>query len=62
LKTALLPPAQQKDDAPTPAITEFQPILASAQTIQPATREQSEQLLQQFLQWRQKPGPAEARP
>jgi hypothetical protein len=61
LKTALLPPAQQKDEAPTPAIAEFQPILASAQTIQPATREQSEQLLQQFLQWRQKPDAAEAR-
>jgi hypothetical protein len=60
LKTALIQPGQ-KDDGSPPAIAEFQTILASAQTIQPATREQSEQLLQQFLQWRQKPGQPEAR-
>lgn len=41
-----------------PAIAEFEPILASAQT-RPATHEQSEQLLQQFLQWRRKPNSSE---
>ena len=54
MKSALLDPAQ-RDDGSQPAIAEFQTILASAQTSRPATREQSEQLLQQFLQWRQKP-------
>jgi hypothetical protein len=59
LKTALLQPGQR--DEAKPAIAEVQPILASAQTTtQPATRAESEQLLQQFLQWRQKPNPAEA--
>jgi hypothetical protein len=60
LKTALIPPAQ-KNEGSAPALADFQPILASAQSVQPATREQSEQLLQQFMQWRQKPGTAEAR-
>ncbi|SRR5258708_150210 len=60
LKTALLQPAQR--DEAKPAIAEFQPILAAAQatTAQPATHAESEQLLQQFLQWRQKPNAAEA--
>ena len=59
LKTALFQPGQ-RDDGSKSAIAEFQPILASAPTSQPATHEQSEQLLQQFLQWRQKPSSAEA--
>jgi hypothetical protein len=50
----------QKDDAVKSDASEFQTLLASAQTSQPATREQSEQLLQQFLQWRQKPKSTEA--
>lgn len=58
LKSALLQPGQ-RDDASKSAISEFQPILASAQNGQPASppaaREPSDQLLQQFLQWRQKP-------
>jgi len=59
LKAALLQPGQR--DEAKPAIAEVQPILASAQTTTPpATRAESEQLLQQFLQWRQKPNPAEA--
>ena len=68
IKSALFQPGQH-DDASKPAIAEFQPILASAaaQGSQPApaaapapaAREQSGQLLQQFMQWRQKPGSAE---
>jgi hypothetical protein len=37
-----------------PALAEFEAALASAPAGQNATHEQSEQLLQQFLQWRQK--------
>lgn len=62
IKSALLQPGQ-RDDAAKSAIAEFQPILASAQNgqpaSQPASREQSDQLLQQFLQWRQKPNSTE---
>jgi hypothetical protein len=58
IKAVLLQPGQREDGS-KPAIAEFQPILVSAQTGQPATREQSEQLLQQFLQWRQKPNSTE---
>jgi hypothetical protein len=54
IKTVLLQPSQ-RDDGLKPAIAEFQTILASARTSQTATHAQSEQLLQQFLQWRQKP-------
>lgn len=59
IKSALFQPGQH-DDASKPAIAEFQPILASAQSSHPATREQSGQLLQQFMQWRQKPNSTEA--
>jgi hypothetical protein len=60
LKTALLQPAQREEDSRS-AITEFQPILAAAaQAPQSVTHAESEQLLQQFLQWRQKPNAAEA--
>jgi hypothetical protein len=58
IKAVLLQPGQ-RDDGSKPAIADFQPILASAQSGQPATHEQSEQLLQQFLQWREKPNSAE---
>lgn len=58
IKSVLLQPGQRNDGS-KPAIAEFQTILASAQTGRPATHEQSEQLLQQFLQWRQKPNPIE---
>lgn len=59
IRTALLQPGP-RDGGSKPAIAEFQTIPASAQTSQSATHEQSEQLLQQFLQWRQKPGLAAA--
>jgi hypothetical protein len=54
MRTAL-PQSGQGDDGSKPALAEFQAILASAPASQPATHEQSDQLLQQFLQWRQKP-------
>ena len=57
MKSALLQPGRRGDES-RPAITDFQ-TLVSAQTSQPATHAQSEQLLQQFLQWRQKPNSAE---
>jgi len=60
IKTVLYRPGQKDDDL-KPALSEFQPILASTRTGQPViTHEQSEALLQQFMQWRQKPGSAEA--
>ena len=52
------PPA--KDDGPKSAKAEFQTILASTQNSPTVTREQSERLLQQFVQWRQKPAPSQA--
>jgi hypothetical protein len=58
IKAVLLQPGQ-RDEGSKPAIDEFQPILASSGTSQPATHEQSEQLLQQFLQWREKPNATE---
>ena len=46
----------QKHEEPKPALSEFQTIQASTRTNQAViTHEQSETLLQQFLQWRQKP-------
>jgi len=60
IKSALFQPSA-RDDGSKPAIAEFQPILASAQGNQPATREQSGQLLQQFMQWRQKPNSTETK-
>jgi len=52
IKSALFQPSA-RDDGSKPAIAEFQPILA--------TREQSGQLLQQFMQWRQKPNSTETK-
>jgi hypothetical protein len=37
-----------------PALAEFQGVLASAPASKPATEDQPPQLLQRFLQWRQK--------
>jgi hypothetical protein len=55
LKTALSQPRQKDDDA-KPALAEFQAILPSPPTAPPpVSREESETLLQQFVQWQQKP-------
>lgn len=59
VKAAIQPSA--KDDGLKPATAEFQTILASTQNSSTVvTREQSERLLQQFVQWRQKPAPSQA--
>ena len=44
---------------PKPAIAEFQAFLATVPPSQRATHEQSQQLLQQFLQWRRNTNTAE---
>lgn len=55
VKAALHLSTQRREDS-KPALSEFKTILTSTQTGQPAlTQEQSETLLQQFLQWQQKP-------
>ena len=53
IKTAL-PQSSQEENAAKPALAEFQGVLASAAANKPAIPEQPPQLLQQFLQWRQK--------
>jgi hypothetical protein len=47
------PPSGQGDVGSKPALEEFKALLASPPS-QPATHEQSQQLLQDFLQWRKK--------
>jgi hypothetical protein len=60
IRTALYQPPRRDNDS-KPALSEFQTLLASTPTSPPAaTHEQSEKLLQQFLQWRQKPDSPEA--
>jgi len=49
-----LPQSGQRDGGSRPALAEFQGILVPAPASQPATHEQSQQLLQQFLRWSQK--------
>jgi hypothetical protein len=44
----------QADIASKPALAQFKALLATAPASQPATHEQSDQLLQGFMQWRQK--------
>jgi hypothetical protein len=57
VRTALYQPFRKDEDS-KPALSEFQTILTSTRTSPPVmTHEQSETLLQQFLQWRQKPDP-----
>jgi hypothetical protein len=53
IKTALPQSSQDQNEA-KPALAEFQGVLASIPASKPATPEQPPQLLQQFLQWRQK--------
>ena len=60
IKTALFQSgAAESAPAPAaaPAPSEFQALLTSAQTSKPAAPGQSGQLLNQFMQWRQKPAP-----
>jgi hypothetical protein len=58
-----LPQSVAKDETPqpTPAASELQTLLASSPpSSEPVTREQSEQLLNQFVQWQTKPAPKPA--
>ena len=55
IKSTLL---QAGETSPKPAINEFQALLASTPPNSPAASEQDSQLLQQFMQWREKPDPA----
>jgi len=48
------PQSSQSHNEAKPALAEFQGVLASIPASKPATPEQPTQLLQQFLQWRQK--------
>jgi hypothetical protein len=65
IKTALFQPSATDktpppatSPAPSSAASEFQALLASAQAGKPAApQEQSGQLLNQFMQWQQKPAP-----
>jgi hypothetical protein len=57
-KTAQPQPGQV-DLASKPALAQFKALLATAPVSQPAPHEQSEQLLQGFMQWRQKGNSAE---
>ena len=55
IKNALSPSGEA---AQKPAINEFQSLLASTPPSAPPASEQDSQLLQQFMQWREKPDPA----
>jgi len=55
IKSAL---SQSQEASQKPAINEFQALLASTPPSAPAQSEQSGQLLQQFMQWREKPDQA----
>jgi hypothetical protein len=52
---AALPPSGQVDLASKPALSQFKGLLATAPVaVQPPAHDQSQQLLQGFMQWRQK--------
>jgi hypothetical protein len=76
MRAALPPQPSQPDAAPRSALADFQGLLATPKADEPvtpepaaaatpaeaspATREQSQQLLQEFVQWRQKPAATQA--
>ena len=49
---------QSGEASQKPAINEFQALLAASPASAPAASEQDNQLLKQFMQWREKPDPA----
>ena len=55
-RTRCLHPARPSQK---PAINEFQALLAASPASAPAASEQDNQLLKQFMQWREKPDPAD---
>ena len=63
--TSALSQQRQGEDGPRPALAEFEPLLAGNDTGPAAERvqtdaRQSDKVLQQFLQWRQKANPSAA--
>jgi hypothetical protein len=55
LATTAAQPRQTEDRSkPVPALAQFRGLLVAGESGQAFTHEQSEQLLQQFMQWRQK--------
>ena len=52
--SAAQPAAAQADDTPKPALSQFRALVNANTGGQNFTHEQSERLLQQFVQWRQK--------
>jgi hypothetical protein len=60
VQTKDAPTSGQREDGSKSALAEFQTLLSSAQASQPAAHEQSDQLLQQFLKWGQKPSATNA--
>jgi len=63
--TSALSQQHQGDDAPRPALAEFEPLLAGNDTGQAVERAQTDRrqsgkVLQQFLHWRQKANPSAA--
>jgi hypothetical protein len=75
MRAALPPQPSQTDAAPRSALADFQGLLAAPKAEEavtpepsaatpaeasPVTREQSQQLLQEFVQWRQKPAATQA--
>jgi hypothetical protein len=60
IKTALASQPSAPEAVAQPASSELQTLLVSTPSTEPVTREQSEQLLQQFVQWQQKPAPKQA--
>jgi hypothetical protein len=54
LLSSAAPASQAQDDASKPALAQFRALLNSGDGKQAVTREQSERLLKQFEQWRQK--------
>ncbi|WP_291864860.1 hypothetical protein [Bradyrhizobium sp.] len=58
---AMLIQPRARDDGLKPATAEFQALLASSPNAEPVTREQSDRLLEQFVQWGQNPASSQAR-
>jgi hypothetical protein len=56
------PPSGQGDLASKPALDQFKALLATAPVSQPASQEQSQPLLQRFIEWRQKDNPTQTSP
>jgi hypothetical protein len=56
---AALPQSAAQEEVSKPAISEFQALIVPTAPGENTRHEQSEQMLQRFLQWRQKPNSTE---